>query len=147
VGQFREAAMFRKILLPLDLADKHDDALQQAADLARPSGGEITLLHVVERIPGLEAKEDQEFYGRLEKAARDFLRRLSGRLPADVPPAQTAVRFGNRAAEVVRFAREAESDLIVLTCPPFNPENPGLSWGSLSWKISLLAACPVLLVK
>jgi nucleotide-binding universal stress UspA family protein len=53
--------MFRRILLPLDLTDKHDGALKRAAELARQSGGEISLLHVIERIPGLEAEEDQQF--------------------------------------------------------------------------------------
>jgi universal stress protein A len=139
--------MFRKILLPLDLTDKHEGALRRAQELVSPAGGEITMLHVVERIPGLEAQEDKEFYGRLEKSARKHLQRLGRQVSAGVNPAQIETRLGNRAGEVVRFAQEAGCDLIVLTCPKFDPESPALSWGSMSWKISLLANCPVLLVK
>jgi nucleotide-binding universal stress UspA family protein len=75
------------------------------------------------------------------------LRRWSSRLPTGIPSAHAVVLFGNRAVEVARHAKEMDCDLIVLTCPPFDPEKPGLSWASLSWKISLLATCPVLLVK
>jgi universal stress protein A len=139
--------MFRKILLPLDLTDKHEGALRRAQELVLAAGGEITLLHVVERIPGLEAQEDKQFYERLEKSARKHLQRLGRQVSAGANPAQIEIRLGNRAAEVVRFAQDVGCDLIVLTCPKFDPDSPAPSWGSMSWKISLLANCPVLLVK
>ena len=45
--------MFTKILVPVDLSDKHQQALDIAARLARESGGEVTLVHVVETIGDL----------------------------------------------------------------------------------------------
>src|SRR6266566_1302518 len=39
--QRAEVSMFKKILLPLDLTDRHAAALRLAADLARQVGGEI----------------------------------------------------------------------------------------------------------
>jgi nucleotide-binding universal stress UspA family protein len=139
--------MFKRLLLPVDMTNNHEGAIQQAAELVRFAKGELTLLHIVERIPGLEAKEDQRFYDRLESSARAHLQRLASRLPADVTPAHVVVRFGSRAVDVALYAQEAGSDLIVLTCPSFDPKDPSVSWGSLSWKISLLAPCPVFLVK
>ena len=36
--------MFKKILLPVDLTDKHKPALDMAARLAEQNGGTVTLL-------------------------------------------------------------------------------------------------------
>jgi nucleotide-binding universal stress UspA family protein len=139
--------MFKNILLPLDVSDRHDHALDVAADLAGAAGGEITLLHVIEVISGLTMEEEKDFYRRLEKAARDKLARLGDRLKARKVAWRAEVLYGARGAEIVRFAREAGTDLIVLTARRFDPQDPGASWGSLGYKIGLLAACPVLLVK
>jgi nucleotide-binding universal stress UspA family protein len=57
------------------------------------------------------------------------------------------VRYGDRAWESVRCAVEAAADLILLTAPRIDPADPGTGWGSLSYKIGVLAPCPVLLVK
>jgi hypothetical protein len=40
-----------------------------------------------------------------------------------------------------------QADLIVLTAPRIDPDHPVAGWASLSFKISLLAECPILLVK
>jgi hypothetical protein len=45
--------MFKKILLPIDLTDRHGRVLVVAAELATQSGGEVILLHVIETIAGL----------------------------------------------------------------------------------------------
>jgi nucleotide-binding universal stress UspA family protein len=139
--------MFKKILLPVDLADKHGPALNVAADLADRSGGEIVLLHVIEVIAGLPMEEERGFYSRLEKKARAFLERLGGQLKRRDIRWRAEVLYGNRGAEVVRFAAATSVDLIVLTSPRLDPSNLGTSWGSLSYKIGFTCQCPVLLVK
>jgi hypothetical protein len=48
---------------------------------------------------------------------------------------------------MVRYAKEQGCDLTVLTSPKFDPANPAISWGSLSFKFSVLSPTPVLLVK
>ena len=137
--------MFRKILLPVDLTDKHRHALEAAADLARQSGGEVILLHIIEIIPGLAMEEEKPFYARLEKTARKHLGALGARLKE--ARWQAEVRFGTRGPDIIRYAAEVGADLIVLTSPPFDPQRPAAGWGSLSHKLGMLAACPVLLVK
>src|SRR5262249_54071562 len=62
-------AMFQKILLPIDLSDKHARAVEMAGKLASRSDGEVVLLHVIEVIPGFSIDEEKNFYGRLEKLA------------------------------------------------------------------------------
>lgn len=139
--------MFRKILLALDLTDKHAAAVRCAADLARPGQGTVLLLHVVELIPGLERAEEKDFYDRLEKMARAHLGRTAADLAREKIACHSHVIFGSRAQATVGFAAEHGVDLIVLTSPAFHPQHPASSLGSMAWKISLVAPCPVLLVK
>jgi nucleotide-binding universal stress UspA family protein len=139
--------MFQKILLPVDLADKHQAALESAANLARLGAGDVTLLHVIEVIPGLPMEEDREFYQRLEGTARKHLQQLGEFFEGRAIPWHSEIRFGQRGPDIVRYAHQMEADLIVLTAPPFDPEHPAAGWGSLSYKVGMFAPCPVLLVK
>jgi nucleotide-binding universal stress UspA family protein len=138
--------MFKHVLVPLDLTDKHGPAVTVAAELAGP-GGEITLLHVVEVIPGLAMEEEKTFYSRLERLARAHLEKAGGPLTERKIPWKAKVLFGDRAREVVEYAQDAGSDLIVLTAPKPDPQRPAAGWGSLSWKVGFMAQRPVLLVK
>jgi nucleotide-binding universal stress UspA family protein len=139
--------MFRKILLPVDLTERYEPALKVATELATQSGGEVIVLHVIEVIAGLSLDEEKEFYRRLEKSAREHLGRLAHALQQKNVRARVEVRVGKRAAEVAQYARDAGSDLIVFTAPQFDPDHGMAGWGSLSFKVALLASCPVLLMK
>jgi nucleotide-binding universal stress UspA family protein len=139
--------MFKKILVPLDLTDRHDAALQAATHLARANQGEVVLLHVVELIAGLDREDESAFYQRLERRARDHLAQLGSRLTKERIRWHAEVLFGHRAIECAGFAGKNGADSIVLTSPPFRPERPAAGLGSMTWRISLIAACPVLLVK
>src|SRR5437899_2206478 len=129
--------MFKKILLPLDLTDRHAAALQLAADLAR-QGGEVTLLHVVEVIPGLSREEEAPFYARLERKATAHLERWAGELSSAHVSVRGEVVFGERVREVVDYVSRTGVDLIVLTSPPFEPDRPIAGLGSLSYRIGLV---------
>lgn len=139
--------MFHKILLPVDFSDRHDAALRFAGEMAGAGGGAVTLLHVIEVIAGLSMEEEKDFYERLEKTARTRCQQLAAELTARPVACCLEIRYGNRVAEIVRLAREAECDLIVLTCPRLDLNDPGAGLGSLSYKVSYFAPCPVLLVK
>jgi universal stress protein A len=143
----KEKAMFKKLLVPLDLTDKHQAVLATAAELAQQNGGDVTLLHVIEVIAGLSIEEDKGFFNRLERSADKHLQGyLKGLMKRQIP-CQKKVLIGNRAREIVAFAAENGAELILLTAPRFDPSNPTASWGSLSYKVGLLSQCPVLLVK
>src|SRR6266852_2933937 len=116
--------MFKKILLPIDLSDRHERSLDVAANLAGLAGGEVELFHVVEIISGLALEEEKEFYRRLEKMARNHLAKLGEQLRQRQVPWRAEVRFGNRGPEIVRFAQEKDIDLIVLTSPRLDPATP-----------------------
>jgi universal stress protein A len=139
--------MFQKILVPVDLTDVHQPALDIAARLAQESAGEVTLLHVIEVIAEVWAGEDREFYDRLEQKARDHLARLGHSLGERAVPRREEVVFGSRAPEIVRYAVEAGIDLIVLKSHRIDLQNPSAGWGTVSYKVGILAQCPILLVK
>jgi universal stress protein A len=139
--------VFQKILVPVDLSDTHQRALEIAATLAAEAGGQVILLHVVEVIPGLWIEEEREFYDRIEAAARDHLTQLGRQIEERHVPRREEIIFGNRAEEIVRYATEMAVDLIVLSSHRIDLKNPGAGWGTLSYKIGILSQCPVLLVK
>jgi nucleotide-binding universal stress UspA family protein len=139
--------MFKKILLPLDLTEKHQAAIDIAVELAGQSKAEVTLLHVIEVISGLSLQEEKAFYGRLECSARAHLESFAAVLTGQGIACHKEVLFGNRAPEIARYAADSGARLIILTAPRIDPEHPAAGWGSMSYKVSILAPCPVLLVK
>lgn len=139
--------MFKRILLPIDLSDRHHRALEMAAELAGPHGGEVVLIHVVELIAGIPVEEEKAFYSRLEKTARAHLEQLGDRLKQSNVAWRARVFLGHRVAEIVRHAEEMKADLVVLTSPPLDQNNLLAGLGSMSYKVGLFSPCPVLLVK
>jgi nucleotide-binding universal stress UspA family protein len=136
--------MFQRILVPTDLTDSAHRAAALAIDLARQRfGSQITLLHVIARIPNLEDRELRDFYERLEHVAcgriRDLLSDISG---TDDVSITHRVVMGKPADEIVRFAEEDKTDLIVLQ----HGANES-RLGSVSYKVSVMAPCSVLLLK
>jgi nucleotide-binding universal stress UspA family protein len=137
--------MFKTILIPIDLSDRHDQAARVATELARAGNGEVVLLHVVEIIPGLPEEED--FYRRLERVARKHLSAIHDRLMKEDIPSRVEVIVGNRARAIVQRAEETSAELILLTAPRIDPDNVSVGLGSLSYMVGIFAPCPVLLVK
>lgn len=142
------SAFYRRILVPVDLTEKNEYALKVAEDLARRNAGELTLLHVIETIEddGFEKEELGDFYRRLEDKARHALEALAGRVAEDVA-VQQALIYGRRARAIVDWAREKETDLIVVGSHSMDPSEPRDSWITISYQVSMLASCPVLLLK
>jgi len=139
--------MFQKILVPVDLTDRHQPALALAAKLVALPGGEVILLHAIEVPHGLTPEEEPTFYQRLERKANLHLNRLLATLKDRQVPARSVILFGERAPTILRFAQEAGVELLVLSSHPVDPANPNAGWGTLSYLIGIAAQCPVLLVK
>lgn len=140
--------MFGHIVLPLDFTDKNDPAIEMTVDLAGLQAGRVTLLHVIEAIEGTPDDEVEEFYLTLRERARRTLTRLQTDLTHRGVATEIRVTFGNRAEEIVRYARESAVDLIVMSSRPADPES-GIPrpWPTVSHKVAVIAPCPVLLVR
>ncbi len=139
--------MFQKILIPVDLADRHESALAIAARLVTPHVGEVTVLHVIEVLHGLPREEDPKFYQRLEEKSRNQLDVLATRLKEKGVNARPVILYGERVPEILRYTVQESVDLIVLSSHPLEPGKPGGGLGTMSHLIGAAARCPVMLVK
>ena len=139
--------MFQRILVPTDLTERATKALDLALKLSAPAGGRVILLHVIETVRGLELDEGEPFYQKLEQKAQRIMATTRERLPKTQTEVVQEIVYGDRAEEIVRFAAVHNIDLIVLASHRITPSVVGRDWGTISYKVGILAQCPVLLVK
>ena len=109
-------AVYRRMLLVVDLTDDSLPIGRKAQALAAALGAEVELLHVVEFVPVEPMGETLMPAVQIEE---ELLQRAQQRLAAlaselGLPGAPCRVESGNVKAEIVRVARERRADLIVL---------------------------------
>lgn len=143
----RDDLRFRHILVPTDLTERTEKALQLAGKLASSDGARITLVHVIETIDGIPFDELKSFYERMERRARTTMTTLARRGPEGTASAEAAIAYGRRAEQIAKFATAHGVDLIVLASHRVNPSQVNRDWGTISYHVGILAQCPVLLVK
>lgn len=139
--------MFRRILVPVDFTAKSARAVRAAARVAASAKATTTLFHVIERVDDGDPRAFAGFYRKLEQNAREKLGALAAELTKKSLPVKTAVVYGNRVNEILRFAAGSGADLIVMSSHRLPLRPHGQDWGTISYKIGVLSRCPVLLVK
>jgi nucleotide-binding universal stress UspA family protein len=139
--------MFKRIVVPVDLSDKSTRGVDAAFDLARLTGAEVILLHVIEVIEHVEADELKPFYHRLETSAGRRLRELSERFEAEDLQVDHATVYGHRMSGIIEFAIQKQADLLIMASHRMDADRPGHDWNSISYSGAVLAPCSVLLVK
>jgi nucleotide-binding universal stress UspA family protein len=140
-----EGAMFRHMLVPIDLSDRNERLLDVSLWLARRGGARVTLLHVVHRIAHASRGELRAFYRRLEERSRRKLEGVARRFTAEGVPVRTVVIIGDPALEIARATVARGVDLVVMGSHKVRPGGRG--WGTTSYKAGLACQCPILLVK
>ncbi len=140
--------MFKKILVPLDLADLDlaKPTVETAVTLARASGGTVRLLNVMPATPPMLAEYVPPDFDAQQKAstqeALDIVARESGLDPGNI---STAVRQGGVHHGIIEEATEIEADLIVMSS-----HRPGVRTyflGSNAGHVVRYATCSVLVVR
>lgn len=140
--------MFRKLLVPVDFTEKNEAALSSAVEIASGSqGAQVMLLHVIETIEHIEPEEMADFYRGLEARAAAKLFRMQEKLDASGVRAKHEIVYGKRAEAIVQYAEEHETDLMILSSHKVDRDHPALGLGTISYRIAIVARCPVLLVK
>ena len=139
--------MFKNILVPTDFLDNNQHALDIAVRLCSMDNGKISLLHVIEVIQNTTFEEFEDFYSGLEKRSFKGLNAIIDRLDIKDITVEPQVVYGNRTREIVRYAKENNADLIIMKSHKVDLEERSQGWGTISYKVSILAQCPVLLVK
>ncbi|HOV85858.1 MAG TPA: universal stress protein [Syntrophobacteraceae bacterium] len=139
--------MFKHILIPTDLTDKSLRALEIAAKIAVHDQARLTLLHVIETIEDAFEGELDDFYRKLGRRAHKKMDQFLKLHETKEIRIDKEIIYGKRVKEIIRFAGDRDIDLIILSSHKVEIDNPGLGWGTISYKVGILAHCPVMLVK
>lgn len=139
--------MFKNILVPTDLSEKSNRALEIALDMADKGDRKITFLHVIERIEDSDDEEFQSFYDKLASKARIKMNEIVKKYRNRNREIDNEIIFGNRVGEIVDFAYKHAIDLIILSSHKLNKVDAVEGWATISYKVGILAPCPVMMVK
>lgn len=140
-------ALFRKIVVPLDFTEKNSAAIEFALRLSIQNDSHVTLLHVIEMIEYADDGELAAFYESLKKQAEANLTSWGEQFRAAKIPVAERIVMGKRAQGIVNFALQESADLIVLSSHKVNLNDNSRGWATLSYQVSILCQCPVMLVK
>lgn len=108
---------YRHILVGIDLVSGDDDpVLERASEIARVSGAEVSLLHVVEPFYNYVSPYVVEAISEWQEQTLQSARRKLGALArrVDVPPANQLVTVGPVRSELIRVAYSINADLILV---------------------------------
>ena len=140
-----KVAPFEHVLCPIDFSDSSRHALDLAAELARPEGLGITLLHVVEAPVTYSGELSPELLEGLDVRSTDVLDEWRSRLRAKVAlPVTTRSTIGNPAAQILGALDDDRTfDLVVMGSHGRTGIRRVLL-GSIAEKVARHARCPVL---
>jgi nucleotide-binding universal stress UspA family protein len=148
--------LFHKILVPIDFSPCSDEAFRTALNLARASGSELIMLHVIDtdaiaafnRLGLLAVPSDA---AAQQRRMRHQARLKSRQLLASIPTKGIAVRRiileGTPFVEIGKFTRQEGVDLIVVGSYGGRSESMNkIFFGATAEKVVRTAGCPVLTV-
>jgi nucleotide-binding universal stress UspA family protein len=139
--------MFKNILVPWDLTERGHKAMEIAAGLALKNQAELILLHVVETVDEGDSEDFKKFYAQLgDRAARKMDDLIAKHRHEDLSISRQ-ILYGKRVYEIINFAVAHGVDLIVMSSHKLDPDKAAEGWGTISFKVGVLAHCPVMLVK
>ncbi len=140
--------MFTNILVPTDLTDKSIKALEIAAGLVADSECRITLIHIIETIDDDEAENEfKEFYDKLASRAEKKMIKYANKYATGRLSICTEIIFGKRVPEIVKYACDNKTDLIILSSHKLDSMESVDGWATISYRVGILAPCPVMMVK
>ncbi|MBS1542427.1 MAG: universal stress protein [Bacteroidetes bacterium] len=108
----------KKILVPCDFSDPAVQAFKFACNIARKSGGEILLLHVIE-LPVLYDTgavltfEEAYLKDRKAEADKNFAK-MKEKWAMDIPGFQTMVEYGGAVPVIRKLIHEKKVDLVII---------------------------------
>ena len=139
----------RRILVPIDFSDCSRKALRYAIPLAKAHGAALTLLYVVPPALGVGefgATEYAQWEASMREAGEQQLAELRSEEVHEEIVADSLVRAGSPAREIIETARALPVDLIVIS----THGRTGLSHvflGSVTEHVVQRAPCPVFVVR
>ena len=138
--------MFGHILVPVDFTDKSARALDTAIRMATANRSRLTLLHVIETLE-YEDAELKPFYESLESSAWSKLKPMAEQVAKAGIEVEQDVVYGRRAVCIVDYASDKKADLLILGSHRITLDNLPKNLVTLSYQVSIMCQCPVLLAK
>jgi len=147
-----EGPLFRRILCALDLTEASSRTLEVAMSLAEENMARVTLLHVLEGLPG-EGKRSRHALPEVSRLREELRKEAEERLHESVPAAardfcsvNERVEEGVPWREVLQVAGEVDAELIVIGAHSRGALDR-MFFGSTANQVVRQAACPVLVVR
>jgi universal stress protein G len=140
--------MYKKILVPVDLADTDlaKPAIAAATEMARASGGSVRLVNVLAMTPVMLAEYvPPDFDVQQRKSAEEALGIIAGECGLDPTHISAIVRQGGIYHEVLEEAKTFNADLIVMSS--HRPAMRTYFLGSNAGHVVRYAKCSVLVVR
>ena len=141
--------MYRNILVPVDLSDKHSwrKALPTAVRLAEAFEGRLHLITVVPGFPlpivGQYFPDD--FEARLKEQAAEQLKKFAKDQVPDAVPCKRIIGEGKIYQEILNAAKAVKADLIVMGS--HRPELADFLLGPNAQKVVHHATCSVMVIR
>ncbi|WP_147822574.1 universal stress protein [Salidesulfovibrio onnuriiensis] len=141
--------MFKDIIVAVSTGNLDENAVKLAADFTTRFDAKLFLLHVPGMEQGWGSIERLEASGEAQKLKDEIIKTYSGIL-SGVSDYEVVVHPGVPHSEILRFARNRKSDLILMG--PHSRENEkrrSMMWGmegSNLERVSQKARCPVMIV-
>ncbi len=132
----------KKILCPTDFSDQAYEALLSATDLAGEYSAELLVAHVVNSLPLLLGGGHDpvaQFQERCRQKEEDAKERLEQLVTKGIPvkiKARALVKIGSPAIQILEWAEEYETDLIVIA-----------PYGQTGWRQALLGSVTAQIIK
>ncbi len=139
--------MFKNILVPSDLTERNQKAMDIAVEMALENRAAVTLLHVIETLEEADSEDFQKFYRQLGDRAGRKIDKLIAAYGREGLSMEKHILYGRRVYEILNFAVAQGVDLIIMSSHKLDPENVTEGWGTISFKVGVLSHCPVMLVK
>jgi len=105
--------MFKNILVALNESKFDQSAVDTAANLARQTGGKVTLLKVLELVPLLQSDKAEEFKVMKEKIDQ-YMKPLLQQLTDQGIQSEALTKTGSPSLVICKYAEESNCDLIVM---------------------------------
>jgi nucleotide-binding universal stress UspA family protein len=138
-GELRDPVHLRRILFCTDFSEAAHRALDYALSLMAEYGAELTLLHVLEDLPGSADPADATatVIEQLEKLIPPERRQTGGM--------KSVVHIGQPYQQIIQFASEAQTDLVIMAVHGRGALDLAV-FGSTTYRVIQLGPCPVLVV-
>lgn len=148
----RRIEAFERLLVPIDFSAHSRKAVAYARELAEVYGARLQLLHVIEEpsypyfYAPLDAVRPAEHLEKLRSRSIEALHELMGEASGPETSYDVEISSGHPASEIVAFAEERESDMIVTATHGLTGLER-LLVGSTAEQVLRTSPVPVFLVK